>query len=197
MQTKLHQLARRLEEIDAALSSAMRAVLHHPDFQAVEGLWRSLDLMAPAVREAYLADRKQIDTTSNWPLTADGFARALAFDKAFFDAGGVLGSGVDPTGNGGALPGLGDQRGYELLIEGKFTPEEAVQVISLNGAKILGVDTDFGSVEPGKVADLVLINGDLRTAPTVIQHVETVFKDGVGYDSPKLIQATKGRVGID
>jgi hypothetical protein len=158
---------------------------------------RSLDLMAPAVREAYLADRKQIDTTSNWPLTADGFARALAFDKAFFDAGGVLGSGVDPTGNGGALPGLGDQRGYEILIEGQFTPEQAVQVISLNGARILGVDKDFGSVEPGKVADLVLINGDLRTAPTVIQNVEIVFKDGVGYDSPKLIAATKGRVGID
>jgi hypothetical protein len=43
----------------------------------------------------------------------------------------------------------------------------------------------------------VLINGDLRTAPTVIQQVEIVFKDGVGYDSPKLIAATKGRVGID
>lgn len=158
---------------------------------------RSLSLMAPAVRESYMADRTQIDTTSNWPLTPDGFARALAFDKAFFDAGGVLGSGVDPTGNGGALPGLGDQRGYEILIEGKFTPEQAVQVVTLNGAKILGVDKDFGSVAPGKVADLVLINGDLRTAPTVIQNVELVFKDGVGYDSQKLIQATKGRVGID
>ncbi len=158
---------------------------------------RSLSLMAPAVRDAYLADRQQIDTTPDWPLTPGGFERALAFDKAFFDAGGVLGSGVDPTGNGGALPGLGDQRGYELLIEGKFTPEQAVRVISLNGAKILGVERDFGSIEPGKVADLVLITGDLRTAPTVIQHVETVFKDGVGYDSPKLIAATKGRVGID
>ncbi len=158
---------------------------------------RSLDLMAPAVREAYLAERAQIDTTTNWPLTPEGFARALAFDKAFFDAGGILGSGVDPTGNGGALPGLGDQRGYELLIEGNFTTEQAVQVVSLNGARILGVADRFGSVEPGKVADLVLIDGDLRTAPTVIQQVVLVFKDGVGYDSPKLIAATKGRVGID
>jgi len=77
---------------------------------------RSLSLMAPAVREAYLADRQQIDTTSNWPLTPGGFERALAFDKAFYDAGGVLGSGVDPTGNGGALPGLGDQRGQVVAI---------------------------------------------------------------------------------
>ncbi len=158
---------------------------------------RVLNLMAPEVRTAYVAERARIDSTANWPLTEEGFARALAFDKAFYDAGGVLASGVDPTGNGGALPGLGDQRGYEILIEGKFTPEQAVQIVSLNGARILGIADVFGSVEQGKVADLVLMNGDLRSDPKVIQNVEIVFKDGVGYDSPKLIQATKGRVGID
>ncbi len=158
---------------------------------------RVLSLMAPEVRTAYVAERKQIDTTANWPLTEEGFARALAFDLAFYKAGGVLASGVDPTGNGGALPGLGDQRGYEILIEGKFTPEQAVQVVSLNGAKILGIADVYGSIEPGKVADLVLMGGDLRTDPKVIQNVELVFKDGIGYDSPKLIAATKGRVGID
>jgi imidazolonepropionase-like amidohydrolase len=109
----------------------------------------------------------------------------------------VLASGVDPTGNGGALPGLGDQRGYELLIEGKFSSEQAVQVLTLNGAKILGIADRFGTVERGKVADLVLLEGDLRTDPTFIRNVVTVFKDGVGYDAPKLIAATKGRVGID
>ena len=158
---------------------------------------RTLDLMAPEVRTAYVAERARIDTMSNWALTPEGFARALAFDLAFYNAGGVLGSGVDPTGNGGALPGFGDQRGYELLIEGHFTPEQAVQVITLNGAKILGAADRYGSIQVGKVADLVLLQGDLRTSPTVIENVVIVFKDGVGYDSPKLILATKGRVGID
>ena len=105
----------------------------------------------------------------------------------------MLANGVDPTGNGGALPGLGDQRGYEMLIEGKFTPEQAVQVVTLNGAKILGrrrrVRLDRSR---GKVADLVLLQGDLRTDPKVIQQVEIVFKDGVGYDSPKLIAGDEG-----
>ena len=72
-----------------------------------------------------------------------------------------------------------------------------MQIVTLNGAKILGIADAYGSVAPGKVADLVLIRGDLRTDPKVIQQVEIVFKDGVGYDSPKLIAATKGRVGID
>jgi imidazolonepropionase-like amidohydrolase len=158
---------------------------------------RVLSLMAPEVREAYVKERAEIDSATNWALTADGFARALAFDLAFYKAGGVLGSGVDPTGNGGALPGLGDQRGYEILIEGHFTPEQAVQVVTLNGAKILGISDVYGSIAVGKVADLVLLNGDLRGDPKVIQNVVLVFKDGIGYDSPKLIAATKGRVGID
>ncbi len=158
---------------------------------------RVLSLMAPEVRVADTAERAQIEGMANWPLSPEGFAKALAFDRAFYLAGGVLASGVDPTGNGGALPGLGNQRGYEILIEGKFTPEEAVQVVSLSGAKILGMADQLGSIEQGKLADLVLIRGDLRSDPTIIQNVVTVFKDGRGYDSAKLIAATKGRVGID
>jgi hypothetical protein len=153
--------------------------------------------MTVPVREAYLRNRAYIDSSKTWPLTADGFKRALAFDKAFYDAGGVLASGVDPTGNGGALPGFGDQRGYELLREAGFTAEQAVQVVSYNGARILGVSETLGSIEKGKVADMVLLRGDLVKDPAVIRNPEVVFKDGVGYDPAKLIAAVKGRVGID
>jgi imidazolonepropionase-like amidohydrolase len=158
---------------------------------------RTLDLMTAPVREAYLKNRAFIDSARSWPLTAAGFNRALAFDKAFYDAGGTLASGVDPTGNGGALPGFGDQRGYELLREAGFTAEQAVQVVSFNGATILGVSDRLGSVEKGKVADVVLLRGDLVKDPSAIRNVEVVFKDGVGYDPSKLIAAVKGRVGID
>lgn len=158
---------------------------------------RSLELMEPAVRAAYVANRQFIDSVSNWVFTAEGFAGALAFDRAFYDAGGLLGSGVDPTGNGGALPGFGDQRGYELLREAGLTAEQAVQVVSYNGARILGVEKALGSVEKGKLADLVLLDGDLVADPSVIRNVVTVFKDGYGYDPKKLIDAVRGRVGID
>jgi hypothetical protein len=158
---------------------------------------RVLSLMAPEVRASYVAQRAFLDTTRTNPLTAAGFRNALAFDRAFLAAGGVLGNGVDPTGNGGALPGLGDQRGYELLIESGITPEQAVMVCTLNGARVLGVADRLGSVERGKVADLVLLRGDLTADATVIRNVVTVFKDGVGYDSPRLIEAVRGRVGIN
>jgi hypothetical protein len=120
----------------------------------------------------------------------------MAFEKAFVDAGGTLGAGVDPTGFGGALPGFGDQRNYELFIEAGFTPAQAVQIMTANGAKILGLFDQFGSIERGKAADLVVLNGNLAADPSTIRKVTTVFRNGVGYDSPKLIESVKGKVGI-
>jgi imidazolonepropionase-like amidohydrolase len=158
---------------------------------------RSLDMMAPEVRAAYLQSRDFIDTSSTWPFSAEALQHAMAFERAFVAAGGVLAAGVDPTGNGGALPGYGDQRGYELLREAGFSPEQAVQIVSLNGARVLGMQDKVGSVEQGKNADLVLLDGDLAADPTVIRKVVTVFKDGVGFDPEKVVAAARGRVGIN
>ncbi|HEY2026366.1 MAG TPA: amidohydrolase family protein [Gemmatimonadaceae bacterium] len=158
---------------------------------------RTWSMMAPDLRTSYLQVRHQIDSTRTSPFTNDVFHHAMAFEKAFADAGGLLAAGVDPTGNGGALAGFGDQRNYELLSEAGFTPPQVIRIMSLNGAKVLGVDDRLGSVTAGKIADLVVLRGDLTANPAVIHEVTTVFKDGVGYDSPKLIAAVKGRVGID
>jgi hypothetical protein len=124
------------------------------------------------------------------------FHNAQAFERAFVKAGGLLGAGVDPTGIGGALPGFGDQRNYELLIEAGFTPVETIRIMTLNGAKILGVDGELGSIAPGKIADLVVIRGNPIATHGDIRNVVTVFKDGVGYDAAKLIAATDELVGI-
>jgi len=122
--------------------------------------------------------------------------KAMAYEMAFVKSGGLLVAGVDPTANGGALPGIGDQRNYELLIEAGFTPAQVVQIMSANGTKVLGVDQDLGTVAPGKIADLVVIRGDPAATPADIRKVVTVFKDGVGYDSAKLFAAVKGLVGM-
>ncbi len=129
------------------------------------------------------------------PLPA--FKNAMAFERSFVDAGGLLAAGVDPTGIGGALAGYGDQRNYELFVEAGFTPAQAIQIMTLNGAKILGVQQTLGTVETGKLADLVVLHGDLTADPSVIRSPTIVFKDGVGYDSAKLIASVQGRVGVN
>ncbi len=158
---------------------------------------RVLEAMSPEVRTAYLNFRGTLDTASAPVLTAAMLRNAMVFDREFAAAGGRLAAGVDPTGYGGALPGFGDQRNYELLVEAGFTPVQTIQIMTANGAKILGVYDKLGSIERGKLADLVVLDGDLVSDPSVIRKVTTVFKDGVGYDSAKLIAAVKGRVGID
>ncbi len=118
------------------------------------------------------------------------------FEYDFVKAGGHLMSGVDPTGNGGAMAGFGDLRNLELLVEGEFTATEAIKIATLNGAKWLGIEDKVGTVAPGKQADLVVIQGNPVAKISDVHNVKIVFKDGVGYDPEKLIQSVTGSVGL-
>jgi len=155
-----------------------------------------LDAMTPEAREAYLYNRERPATTKppkeDWPML---FKRDMELEHAFAEAGGLLLAGPDPTGNGGVVPGFGDQREIELLVEAGFSPVEAIKIATLNGATYLGKQDQIGTIAAGKNADLVLIKGDPASHISDIENVEIVFKDGVGYDSQKLIDSVKGRYG--
>jgi hypothetical protein len=168
--------------------------LSYPDRPPLED--RVLEALSPEAREEYLSARKEMSDRAAQSTMPELFRRAQAFERAFVKAGGLLGAGVDPTGVGGALPGFGDQRNFELLIEAGFTPVEAIQIMTYNGARILGVDKELGSIAPGKLADLVVINGDPIARPAEIRKTTIVFKNGVGYDSAKILASVKGLVGI-
>lgn len=104
---------------------------------------RSLNAMAPAVRDDYLKMPNEIDSTGKGTVPTEGLKTAMAFEKSFVEAGGLLASGVEPTGLGGALAGYGDQRNYELFIEAGFTPAQAsLQGVQPNGASSPDAVTD-------------------------------------------------------
>ena len=121
--------------------------------------------------------------------------KAMDFDRAFVKAGGLLGAGADPCCVS-AIAGYGDQRNFELLVEAGFTPEQALQIMTSNGAKILGFDKTLGTIEAGKQADLVVIAGDPVRTQSDIRNVETVFRRGIGFDAAKLRESVKGLVGL-
>ncbi len=121
--------------------------------------------------------------------------KAMAFERAFVQAGGLMGAGSDPCCLS-EIAGYGDQRNFELLVEAGFSPEAAVQIMTLNGARILGFSDRTGSVVAGKQADLVVLDGDLTKRPTDITTVNTVFRHGVGYDPVALTKAVQGVVGL-
>jgi imidazolonepropionase-like amidohydrolase len=120
----------------------------------------------------------------------------MEWERAFVAAGGLLGAGSDPWGTGN-LPGVGNLRNFELLIEAGFAPEQAVQIMTLNGARIIGEDRRLGSVVAGKTADLMVVRGDPVRSARDVYNVVTVFKDGIGYDAERLRRAAAGRVGLD
>ncbi len=154
---------------------------------------RVLDAMSSESAQSYLIARARV--AMNTPMTAL-FKKEMEFELAFAKAGGLLLAGPDPTGNGATLPGFGDQREIELLVEAGFTPVEAIQIGTSNGAVYLGGQDRIGTLAAGKDADFVLVKGDPSKKIEDIENVETVFKDGVGYDSNKLIDSVRGQVGI-
>jgi imidazolonepropionase-like amidohydrolase len=152
-----------------------------------------LEAMSPSLRDAYLYSRNRPrPAQSNLALL---LRRDMDLERAFVAAGGLLLAGPDPVGIGGNLPGFGDQREIELLVQAGFTPVQAIRIATLNGAIFLGRQDRIGSISVGKNADLVVMKGDPASRITDIENVEIVFKDGVGYDTKKLLDSVKGRYG--
>jgi hypothetical protein len=159
---------------------------------------RQMDVLTPQAKESYLYLRNLTASRAGTPRgqqAAEGYKNDLGLERQFVAAGGLLIAGPDPTGNGGVIPGFGDQREVELLVEAGFTPVEAIRIATLNGATYLGLADRIGSITPGKNADLVVIRGNPAANIADIEKVETVFKDGVGYDSAKLLDSVRGRFG--
>jgi imidazolonepropionase-like amidohydrolase len=146
--------------------------------------------------------RKEVEAT-HAGLAAGGLIvpprllqKMMQWERDFVAAGGLLGSGSDPWGTG-FLPGIGNLRNYELLVEAGFSAEQAIQIMTLNGARIIGEDQRVGSIAAGKLADLIVIRGNPLRSPSDIYNVVTVFKDGIGFDSARLREAARGRVGVN
>ncbi|MHB8217117.1 MAG: amidohydrolase family protein [Candidatus Sulfotelmatobacter sp.] len=199
----LHDMIRDLAQRRVAVTSTL-PVFEMGSFPGRPTLQkRVLDALSPDARSALLERRVRSSDAgalrkaygseiSPWPAA---FKKEMEFEHAFAQAGGLLLAGLDPTGMGGIIAGFGDQREVELLVEAGFTPVEAIHIATANGAEFLGDSDRIGTIAAGKQADLVVIKGDPSKKIEDIENVETVFKDGIGYDSAKLIESVRGVVG--
>jgi hypothetical protein len=156
---------------------------------------RFLDAVSQDAAVGYLAARSRARGGPDSPALA-ALKKELEFEYAFVKAGGLLLAGADPTGNGGALAGFADQRNIELLVEGGFTPLEAIQIATANGAKFLGQVDRIGTIAPGKQADLVVINGNPAARIADVRNVKFVLKEGAVFDSAKLLESVRGQAGL-
>ena len=183
----------RLIEEDVALTSTLTVVERGaPERPAPpEG---ALDAILPQLRENVQRAVERGAAGERRPAAL--LRRYMDMEKAFYDRGGRLVVGTDPTGAGDVVPGYANQRAVQLLMEMGLTPEQAVQVATKNGAEYLELNEEIGTVEEGKRADLVLMVGELRDDPEALRRMTLVFKDGVAYDSRALFDSVEGWVGV-
>ncbi len=157
---------------------------------------RQAQLLSSESLRSYLNARNGAATTPARAQKAEAaLKKEMAFELAFVRAGGLLLAGPDPTGNGGVLPGFGDQRELELLVEAGFTPVQAIHIATANGAQYERQLDRIGTIQVGKQADLVVVNGNPNERIQAVENVELVFKDGIAFDPTKLINSVRGMVG--
>ncbi|PYR60179.1 MAG: amidohydrolase [Acidobacteria bacterium] len=195
-----------LDENGAAFTALVKTLLDHhvaltstltvfETFTPGRPMPPGLDVLVPELRQQF--EQTYARTQQNQQsIYKTLFPKGMALERAFARAGGTLLAGTDPTGGGGVIPGFSNQRQLELLVEEGFTPLEAIQIGSSNAARYLGRDARIGTIAAGKQADLVVVNGDPSVTIGDVRKVETVFKQGIGFDPQKLIESVRGKVGL-
>lgn len=129
--------------------------------------------------EGYFAGFEKMTPERRAPLEA-AYKMIQDFARRYVAAGGKMHSGSDP---GTLLPAYGVHAEFELNSDAGLSPVVSIQSASLNVAKAWGKDKDYGSVEKGKVADLVIVHGDVMQDISATQNIEKVFLDGKAVDT--------------
>lgn len=101
--------------------------------------------------------------------------------KALYDGGVQLVPGTD------GLAGLTLLRELELYVEAGIPPGEVLYLATLGAAQVAGLDAEVGSIEPGKAADLLLVEGAPISRMSDVRRAVTVVKDGVFYNPATLV----------
>lgn len=191
------QLVQYLIDRKVSITSTLAVIA--TEFSLIKPSQEELDAMSPDTRNFYLTSATLYGVPKMFEKTVDDYwANGTKLEKMFYDMGGLLQVGTDPTGNGGTLAGYGDWSSIELLVTADgFTPLQAIKIATLNGAIGLGLDKTIGTIDVGKSADLLIIDGNPSSNISDIRHVLFVFKNGIGYNSKKLFESVKGKVGFN
>jgi imidazolonepropionase-like amidohydrolase len=167
--------------IKNAIRAGIRSIDHgiYLDDEAIElmlerGTWLVPTLVAPrgvidaadagaSIPEASVAKAREVVETH-----AASFAKAVA-------AGVKVAMGTDS----GVTPHGENLRELALMVEGGMTPMQALEATTRSAAELMGLQDELGTLEPGKRADLVVVDGDPLEVGTLAERVTAVYKDGV------------------
>jgi hypothetical protein len=122
-------------------------------------------------------------TDKNAAQYRESWERVLQFIGRMHKAGIPFVAGTD------GMAGFTLHRELELYVQAGLTPAEALQVATWNGAKYTGLLDQLGSIERGKRADLILIDGNPTQDISAIRKISLVMKDGVVFYPAEVYEA--------
>ncbi|MFT7669376.1 MAG: imidazolonepropionase-like amidohydrolase [Planctomycetota bacterium] len=116
---------------------------------------------------------------------------------AFYELGGGpwITVGTDHASWGDYLSGFGFHRELHCIVLAGLPEHAALRAATINGARALGVDDRLGSLEPGKLADCIVVRGNPLADITVTRRVRWVVRGGVVHDAEKLLESSRGTLG--
>ncbi|GAA4269152.1 hypothetical protein GCM10022257_12530 [Hyunsoonleella aestuarii] len=185
-------LIKHLVEKNVALTSTINVFEPYTKREVVPG--GGLIALFPKAKEKVY--KRWASKQGRDSLDYELFNKSKIWEKAYYDAGGLLVAGTDPTYDGRIVAGYANMRLVELFVEMGFNISEAIKICTLNGAKYLDQEKAIGTIENSKIADIVILNEDISKNINAIRSAEIVFKNGIGYSSKKLFKAAEGIVGI-
>jgi imidazolonepropionase-like amidohydrolase len=135
--------------------------------------WKAIvDHLPPDLQRRYATAELDIPDTETAKLYAKSYAKMVEFVGMMYKAGIPVVAGTDE------LAGFTLQGELELLVKAGLTPSQALQVATLNGARYSKVETRKGSIEVGKDADLLLVDGDPTKNISDIRKLALVITQG-------------------
>jgi len=159
-----------------------RDLKHQPLDKYIPAYWRDVtwrrftDEMMPDLLRDPLALRQEY------------FARNLEMIGAMHRAGVPFMSGTDTAPGVYIVPGFSLHDELANFVEAGFTPMESLQTATSNPARFLGMEASLGSVEPGKIADLVLLDANPLFDIRNTQRIDAVIVNGRLFDRAALDQ---------
>jgi enamidase len=158
---------------------------------------KALALLSPQLREYYEQNWARAQHAPEAGHTPALIPQVARLELRFMKMGGTLMVGTDTPGHaGGEIPGVGARRELEIMVTQGFTFPQALQAATLNGARYLGREAEIGSIETGKRADLIVIEGDPTSDSNALDNMPLVFKGGIGYQTDRIFAALRAAIGV-